>query len=628
MRSARRTRVLAFAALAAAVASLEPAPAQAGTRLERCRTLDDRKLDPSCDPDWAPRQVGAFRAWAILEKKASVAGAPGTGVFIAQMDSGYTDHPELGNTGGHWDDGALLLYDRRDRRLPLKFKEAGDPKQSGCSASEEDGCAPADERARKDPRDPVSRFGFEPLNLLPVRQPGHGTKTASIIVSPRGRELESGEGGFGWVTGVAPGARILPFQVTGGSVLSEGRSTQMAEGIQAAALLGEPRVHVLTVSFGRRSPDPRLEAAVRLAEHRGVILVAAGGQTIASVTFPGQYGSVIAVAGTEVDGGPWRSGGRGPDALVAAPAVDVWRAGFDDHSEGYARAPSLERGQGTSFAAPLVASAAAIWLQRYGGWEKVRKHFGQPAVHAAFEYALRHHGHRSPEQLCILAQQEGWPNQAEVCRHAREAWDTEKFGRGILAIDLLIEADALPDPVAVCADVYRRRGAEDYDRICPEGSPGRADATTGLLEHPPLSQKAPRPTLLFGTSVGRPFGKGSPFGPAVTGAVVFSSFTKTAPRGLLLQGKWIGSNWSAGLGYATLIEYNGSKDAKDKSSILPGFGPGFGAGVKAAFLRSGGRNYLGIEAEIVALKLKLMAGRFWSLESSPSRWTLDAGVGF
>ena len=214
----------------------------------------DSSKDARCDPDWALRQVGAFRAWRLLN--GDVCRVAGDGVFIAQMDSGYRAHPAVqpeDETAATrkltpTDRGPLVLFHSNGTtRLPLKFsnvpshagnhdkKTNGEPLRDGCKSTFLDGCAPNDQRAQEDPWDPVPHHPVVPLDALPlpIRQPGHGTKTASIIV---GRQcLDAGSSDRGWSGGAAPGARLLPFQVTFGSVLSEGRATQMAEGIQAAA---------------------------------------------------------------------------------------------------------------------------------------------------------------------------------------------------------------------------------------------------------------------------------------------------------------------------------------------------------------------------------------------------------
>jgi subtilisin family serine protease len=243
--------------------------------------------DPSCNTEWAREHVGAPAAERILDGLASAArldspGRPGAGSTIAQMDTGYRAHPELGPTD---DSGAILLHDpyadpdalEIRRRLPLNYVE-------GCPPDLKFGCAPRIERAKRDTvSDDTQRALGDPLpwfttpilapllNKAPLREPGHGTKTASVMIAP-GPDPEHKQR---LLRGLAPGARLVPYRVTNGSILEEARTVQMANGIVSAALLDQPRVDVMNISFGRRSPDDALERAVRLAERRGVIVVAA-----------------------------------------------------------------------------------------------------------------------------------------------------------------------------------------------------------------------------------------------------------------------------------------------------------------------------------------------------------------
>ena len=245
--------------------------------------------DPTCNTEWVREHLGVPAADGILEALANAGklrpGRPGTGSIIALMDTGYRAHPELGAMD---DAGAILLHDpyadpdapEFGRRLPLNYVE-------GCPPDLKFGCAPRIKRAKRSTvrddtqkalGDPLPRFTtpiLAPLlNKAPLRQPGHATGTASLMIAP-GPEPEHKER---LLKGLAPGARLVPYRVTNGSILEESRTVQMANGIVSAALLDQPRVDVMNISFGRRSPDEVLERAVRLAERRGVIVVAATGE--------------------------------------------------------------------------------------------------------------------------------------------------------------------------------------------------------------------------------------------------------------------------------------------------------------------------------------------------------------
>ena len=691
--------------------------------------------DPSCNTEWVREHLGVPAAERILEAlanagKRNLSGRPGTGSTIAQMDTGYRAHPELGATD---DTGAILLHDpyadpdapEVGRRLPLNYVE-------GCPPDLKFGCAPRIERAKRSTvREDTQKALGDPLpwfttpilapllNKAPLRQPGHATATASLMIAP-GPEPEHKER---LLKGLAPGARLVPYRVTNGSILEESRTLQMANGIVSAALLDQPRVDVMNISFGRRSPDDVLERAVRLAERRGVIVVAATGEMPppgngGPVRFPAQYPSVIAVSGTKVDAAPWGGtadilsigfspgtggAGKGPATAISAPARKLWRADWTpvDGEE----CPTVGRGSGTSFSAPLVTAAAALWIQRYGR-ENLDKTYGRAAVPGAFRYALTHFGYRTPHEMCQLAkgmangdvaqnilkaqewsdedilrlaeahaEDKPWLNAESVCDDLlakEDAFRTGRLGAGILAVDKLLARNELPKPEVVCQSIYDQRGPEDWDALCPEGSDGRGNPAEVLkfqpLHHPVLGGGAQQPaaeereedekeakhwqeataearkgqtfspqslqvqgfTLLAGASAGRPFGSDAGVGPALTGGIIFGEHERRAPQGPLLQVKWSGANVILGFGYAAGVEYNPFRNSvgKNKNSIIWGFGPAMGAGIKAAYMRAAGANYVGVEVEIVVFKVKLMFGRFRPFDGGPGRWTWDLGSGF
>ncbi|WP_277023728.1 S8 family serine peptidase, partial [Paracoccus hibiscisoli] len=74
----------------------------------------------------------------------------------------------------------------------------------------------------------------------------------------------------------------------------------------------------------------------------------------AKPAYPAAYDGVLAV--TAVDRGRqiYRRAGRGPHIDLAAPGVEVWTA---------ASISGARTKTGTSFAAPFVTAAAALWLR-------------------------------------------------------------------------------------------------------------------------------------------------------------------------------------------------------------------------------------------------------------------------
>lgn len=160
---------------------------------------------------------------------------------------------------------------------------------------------------------------------------GHGTAVASLIV------------GNGAVKGAAPGAPLRVADVygrdpAGGGALAIAR----ALGWMAAS-----HVSVVTISLvGPR--NPLLERAVKQAQARGMIVVAAVGNDgpAAPPAFPASYAGVIAVTAVDRKDRALIEAGRAAHLDYAAPGADMGAAG----GKG-----GVMRVRGTSFAAPLVA---------------------------------------------------------------------------------------------------------------------------------------------------------------------------------------------------------------------------------------------------------------------------------
>lgn len=169
---------------------------------------------------------------------------------------------------------------------------------------------------------------------------GHGTAVASIIAA--------GLNGWG-MAGVAPRARILP--ITALDPAGFGDTATVARGIIAAADAG---ARVINLSLGGPDRDPVLEKAVAYAWSKGVVLVAAVGNSRHlgnPVQYPAATGNVLGVGSVDRTGAASYFSNTGAHVDLVAPGEEVIAAmpdgGFDPVS-------------GTSFAAPHVSAALAL----------------------------------------------------------------------------------------------------------------------------------------------------------------------------------------------------------------------------------------------------------------------------
>ena len=181
----------------------------------------------------------------------------------------------------------------------------------------------------------------------------HGTGVAGIIA---GRPVPGS--GF---TGLAPGASVLAVKVA--DQAGDIHFATIAAGITKAVDAG---ASVVNVSIEATSPDPDLEAAVRYAAQRDVVIVAAAGNEnsanvvtgnpkIYPASYDAAYPNVLAVGAIDSKGERASFSETATPVSVVAPGVDIVAPGA-----GGTGAASLVDKSGTSFAAPFVAATAAL----------------------------------------------------------------------------------------------------------------------------------------------------------------------------------------------------------------------------------------------------------------------------
>ena len=162
----------------------------------------------------------------------------------------------------------------------------------------------------------------------------HGTAVASIIAGSEG---------------IAPNAELFVVRVLDGEGL--GNSFHVAAGIVQAVDAG---VDVLNLSLGVYQDTLVLREAVRYAESKGVIMVAAAGNDgYTQMPYPAAYSQVLSV--TAVDGAGRQALFPNQSDMIdfAAPGVGVLTAKEDEGTMLFT---------GTSAAAPFVAGTLASLL--------------------------------------------------------------------------------------------------------------------------------------------------------------------------------------------------------------------------------------------------------------------------
>jgi serine protease len=217
----------------------------------------------------------------------------------------------------------------------------------------------------------VDPYDFVADNRFPLDREGHGTFVAGIIA-------EATNDGIG-LTGLAYGATIMPVRVLGAD--GSGDAATISRGIRYAVEHGAQVINLsLEFSLDVSSSDiPDIIGAIRFANRRGVVVVAAAGnEGVAQVAYPAAAPAVISVGATTRDRclADYSNGGRrldlvapgggddaslvsDPDCHPGRPLPTIYQLTLLNPSKpsqfGYPRGI-----YGTSMSSPEVAATAAL----------------------------------------------------------------------------------------------------------------------------------------------------------------------------------------------------------------------------------------------------------------------------
>ena len=170
---------------------------------------------------------------------------------------------------------------------------------------------------------------------------GHGTHIAGIIAA-------TANNGIG-IAGFAPNARLLNVKIADDNGMVW--ASTVAKGIIWAVDNG---AKIINMSLAIPAATPALEEAVNYAWSRGVVIIAAAGNTGSSVpTYPASCPNVIAVAATDINGSLWERSNHGDWVSAYAPGAEIYSA-LPGNSYGYK--------SGTSMATAYVTAVAALTL--------------------------------------------------------------------------------------------------------------------------------------------------------------------------------------------------------------------------------------------------------------------------
>ncbi len=185
----------------------------------------------------------------------------------------------------------------------------------------------------------TSGFDFVENDTDPQDDNGHGTHVAGIAAATTNNSI--GVAGTSW------GAQVMPIKIM--NRYGNGSYSDLAAGVIWAADHG---AHIINMSLGGNSPSPVLEDAVNYAYARGVVQVAAAGNTgNGYILYPARYTHVIAVGGTDVNNNRANFSNYGAELDLVAPGVSIYSTSLGG---GYSYR------DGTSMSTPYVSGLAAI----------------------------------------------------------------------------------------------------------------------------------------------------------------------------------------------------------------------------------------------------------------------------
>lgn len=355
-------------------------------------------IDPDKDPEWILHFCNFIDSWTVPPKPGGK--RMGDGIVVVHPDTGWTLHPEL------WD--SFRIVDGKqadDRYLIHQAKDFMDPSGLADDKLLETGLTYVPPTGKR-------TYFSQGYTTAELRHPSHGIATASVLMSKRGAPdfdaFPDYPIGPGFVTGVVPLAKVIPYRVTNTVVLDHEASNNLAKCIYYAVHLSQSstilhsdgsQIGVVSISLGSLdalSRIPSLEKALVAARLAGVVVVAAAGQAIGERTgslmsdaaYPGNDPNTICVAGCNIKQESYRKGFYGPSVDITAPADEIWQARAKrPRVVGHTNDYSVTQSDGTSYACAIVAGACALWQAHHGRANLLRE-YGPELVFDLFKKVL------------------------------------------------------------------------------------------------------------------------------------------------------------------------------------------------------------------------------------------------
>ena len=170
---------------------------------------------------------------------------------------------------------------------------------------------------------------------------GHGSSVAGIIAAK-----DNGEG----ITGINPD--VLLYSV---KVLDDNNTAPISRVVEGIYWAMEQDVDIINISFGTSTKSIALEKAIQDAYHKGILIIAAAGNTGNAIEYPAAYEEVMSVGAVNGDGETSDFSPSGKELEIVAPGEKIESTG------GFGGTVVCS---GTSMAAPHVVGVASLIWQK------------------------------------------------------------------------------------------------------------------------------------------------------------------------------------------------------------------------------------------------------------------------
>lgn len=202
------------------------------------------------------------------------------------------------------------------------------------------------------PSGPNGEGSPDTTDMDPNDELGHGTHVAGIIAAHAENQMG--------VAGIAPNVKILNVKVLNAD--GWGSSFAIAQGITFAADKG---ARIINLSLGGPDISKPIELAVKYAQKKGALVIAAAGNSFTHTGYPAAFPGVFAVGATDDNDRLADFSNHDARINVMAPGVDILSTtpmNLTNSMQAGGVDSQYSAMSGTSMACPIVTGQAALIL--------------------------------------------------------------------------------------------------------------------------------------------------------------------------------------------------------------------------------------------------------------------------